>query len=536
MGLFYCPKWGGMMNELQKDLLIEACYKHYSDDAVLILKEFPLTGSGGLRRMLGEIDREYFCRAYLSDLFDKEFGSYAREILDELAVNIESQMATKEAIIAPRGHGKSTLSSVAIPAWAALYKKKKFTFFISANGDTAANFLEKVKKALESPEIIQDFGQQKGKVWNADNICLQNGCWVGCTGWKSGIRGINKDRRPDLIILDDLEDKSVMESDALRTKLETCFNEEIGRLGDYDTDMFYIGTLLSTDSLLARVIKMPSWKTMFFQRVLSFPDEIGEKLWEEWRKIYRDIGNLDRMDDSYSFYLEHKEEMLKGTKILWEGKTPEDKMKYAGAYYNVMLDREAFGEDAFWKEDQNEPRSAKDKPFKTLTYWQSWPEQIKKLKLAVDPSEGKGDSTAYVVGGEYNGGLYIKDGKLALHNPYQVMDEIVRLIKEYPDIDEVLLENNLFKGLLNSELIKKLCENDCYRQVPDLTAHDNKEVRILKMEPDITGGKILFNELNTTFNEQVKDFSIKPKCKHDDAPDGLQILFKKLKTPSFYMA
>ena len=889
------------MNDEQKKLLIDKVIDYFGvEDAEFVLTNYPLTGPSGLRRMMGEIYPEYFCRAYLAELFDKEFGDYAKEILDELTRSIESESAEKIAVIAPRGHGKSTLSSVAIPAWAALYNKKKFTYFISANGDTAANFLDKVKKALESPEIFQDFGKQKGRVWNADFINLANGAWIGCTGWKSGIRGINKDRRPDLIIChkkgtlmshnnewisveqhpsfkgsymtegisvdifgvpfmetvtkehkywtrkilpkhtnvkinglvyegwteaqcltknhyigykidyevtlpqaikyyspgtiikrdskgriistandfkdkvpnefydaewwwffglwwgdghlagkyqvaitinnkddyvrdrlinllnkykiaftrvekigcfqivfshaafnkwlktwkhgnsmkippswvekietnyqknlihgyidadgfidyknnavrltsiylpgllcvkrilarigiastirhgkeehsevfpngqrciaqkkydlrfrrdasllgyeirnperyafdkvfisdgflwskvfethisektefcpistedrtyhthfgmshncDDLEDKSTIESDSLRAKLEIAFNEEIGRLGDYDTDMFYIGTLLSTDALLARVIEMPSWKTIFYKRVLSFPDEIGEKLWEEWRAIYRDIGNTQRMEDAYAFYLEHKEEMIRGVRVLWEGKTPEDKMLYKGAYYNVMLDREAFGEDAFYKEDQNEPRNAKDKPFNKLTYWDSWPEQIIKLKLACDPSEGKGDSSAYVVGGEYNGGIFVKDGKLAMHNPYQIMDEIIRFIKEYPAIDEIVLESNLFKDLLKTELIKKLCDADCYRMVTYKPATDNKEIRIMKMEPDITGGKILFNSLNVAFNEEVKDFSIKPKCKHDDAPDSLAMLHRNLKTPNYFMA
>jgi len=528
------------MDDAQKKLLVDKVIENIEflggssiEDVEKVLTTYPLTGSSGLRKMLGKIDREYFCRAYLAELFDKEFGSYAKEILDELTTAIESEAAEKLAVIAPRGHGKSTLSSVAIPAWAALYNKKKFTYFISANGDTAANFLDKVKKALESPEILQDFGNLKGRIWNADFINLKNGSWIGCTGWKSGIRGINKDRRPDLIILDDLEDKSVLESESLRAKLEIAFNEEIGRLGDYDSDFFYIGTLLSTDALLARVIQMPSWKVLFYKRVLSFPE--NEDLWEEWRGIYRDMGNANRMDDAYEFYFARKEEMTKGAEVLWEGKTPSDKMKYAGAYYNVMLDRESFGEDAFQKEDQNNPQSAKDKPFKTLTYWDEWPENIKKLKLAVDPSEGKGDSSAYVVGGELNGGCFIKDGKLALHNPYQIMDQIIALVKEYPEIDEVILESNLFKDLLKAELIKKLCEANCYRTVTHIKAVDNKEIRIMKLEPDITGGKMLFNKLNVSFNEQIKDFSIKPKCKHDDAPDATALLHRMLKIPDFCM-
>lgn len=522
------------MNEQQKELLIDKVIEHFGvDDAEYILTRYPLTGPSGLRRMLGEMDPAYFCKAYLADQFEREFGDYAKEILDTLSAAIVSEVQEKRAVVAPREHGKSTLSTFALPTWAALYSKKHFILFISANIDTAANFLEKTKKAIQSPEIIEDFGDMKGRVWNADNICLKNGVWIACNGWKSGIRGLNKDTRPDLIILDDLEDKATMESESMRLKLELCFREEIGRLGYYKTDFFYIGTLLSDDSLLASVIKDPSWKTMFYKCVVSFPER--EELWEEWRKIYRNLYNENRMEESYQFYLDHKEEMLKGVEVLWPGRFPEDKMRYKGAYYNIILNRETWGEDAFFKEDQNEPRSAKDRPFKTLAYWEEWPEKITKLKLAVDPSEGKGDSSAYVVGGGFNDGLFIKDGKLALHNPYQIMDEIIRLIKEYPEIEEIIIESNLFKDLLKSELILKLSKADCYRMVTYKPSTDNKEIRIMKLEPDITGGKILFNPLNVVFNEEIKSFCIKPKCKHDDAPDALALLHRTLKRPNYYM-
>ncbi|HUS89399.1 MAG TPA: hypothetical protein VMW91_08550, partial [Desulfosporosinus sp.] len=105
------------MDEVQKTLLIDKIVEHFGiDNAETVLTAYPTTGPSGLRRMLGEIDREYFCRAYLAELFDKDFGNYAKEILDELTKAIESEAAEKMAVIAPRGHGKSTLSSVAIPA------------------------------------------------------------------------------------------------------------------------------------------------------------------------------------------------------------------------------------------------------------------------------------------------------------------------------------------------------------------------------------------------------------------------------------
>jgi predicted phage terminase large subunit-like protein len=525
------------MDQSQKDFLIDKVIDYFGiDDAEYVLTNYPLTGPSGLRRMMGEIYPDYFCKAYMPDQFERNFAEYSLTILNTLKNVIESQSREKQAIIAPREHGKSTFSSFAMPAWAALYKKKQFIFFISSNGDISSNFLEKTKKALESQAITEDFGIQKGRVWNAEEICLKNGTWICCSGWKAGLRGINKDTRPDLIILDDLEDKSVMESESLRQKLETCFNEEIGRLGTYNTDYFYIGTLLSEDSLLAKVVKMPSWNSLILKRVISFPE--NEQLWEEWRKIYRDITNENRFDDAWKFYLERKDEMTKGSKVLWEDKVPADKTIYPGGYYNVALDREAFGEDAFWKEDQSEPRNSSDMPFKVQRYWQSLydnPPKIQSLKLSIDPSEGKGkDGTAYTLGGLLNGALIVREGQLKNDKLDAIMNHVVWFITEYPDIDEIILEENTYKEDGTEQLRTFLVEKNCYRKVTGFRSTDNKHNRILQMEPDMNNGSILFNNLNVEYNNQVLKYHA--KAKHDDAPDSLQALWKTVRKPSYYMA
>lgn len=521
---------------MDKDLLIEYVVKEFGiDDAEYILTNYPLTGPSGLRRMLGEIYPEYFCKAYMPDQFERNFAEYSLTILYTLKDVIESLAREKQAIIAPREHGKSTFSSFAMPTWAALYKKKQFIFFISSNGDISANFLEKTKKALESQEIVEDFGIQKGRSWNSEEICLKNGVWICCSGWKSGLRGINKDTRPDLIILDDLEDKAVMESESLRQKLETCFNEEIGRLGTYNTDFFYIGTLLSEDSLLARVTKIPAWKSLILKRVISFPE--NEQLWEKWREIYRNIANENRFDDAWNFYQEHKKEMLRGSKVLWNDKVPVDKTIYPGGYYNVMLDREAFGEDAFWKEDQSEPRNSSDMPFKAQRYWQGLydsPPKINNLKLTIDPSEGKGlDNTSYTLGGLLNGAVIVREGQLKNHKLNAIMEHTAWFINEYSDIDEVIFEENTYKEDGTEQLRQYLVEKGCYRKVTGFRSTDNKHNRILQMEPDMNNGNILFNNLNTQYNNEVLKYHA--KAKHDDAPDGLHKLWKTLKKPNYYI-
>ncbi|MFZ2783837.1 MAG: hypothetical protein WAZ36_05510 [Sediminibacterium sp.] len=525
------------MDDTIKQLIIDKVIEYFGiDNAEDVLTKYPLVGPSGLRRMFGEMDPAFFCKAYMPDQFEREFGDYAIEWMNDCKTIIEAGQSTKEARIGPRGHSKSTIWTVGMSTWATCYKKRKYILFISANEDTSSNFLGKDKNALESPAIVEDFGVQKGKVWNNFELETSAGITIECAGWTAGIRGKNKKCRPDLVIFDDLEDKKVMESPSLRAKLEKAFTEEMLKLGDYDTIYIYVGTLLAVDSLLAKTIEKPTWKFKLYKKVISFPDERGEMLWEEWRKIFRDLRNRNRMEDAYQFYLENKEEMLNGVKMLWPGKYPDDKMVYKGAFYNTMLEREE-SEDSFWQEDQNEPRSGGDMPFKTLRYWQELYEEapkIEHLKLTIDPAEGKGlDNTGYTLGGSLNGGVCVRDGQLKDHKLNKIMEHTVWFIQTYPEIDEVIFEENTYKEDGTEQLRQHLVSKGFYRKVTGFRSTDNKHNRILQMEPDINNGLILFNKLNTQYNNEILMYH--NKADRDDGADSLQKLWKTLKRPSYYI-
>jgi len=526
---------GDFMNEEIKSLLINKVVDCFGlDDAEHVLLNYPLTGPSGLRRMLGEIYPDFFCKAYMPDQFDREFGEYAIEMMYDFKAIVEAGQPTKEARVAPRGHSKSTIWTVGMPTWAACYKKRKYILFLSANEDTSSNFLVKARNVLESPDITEDFGSQKGKTWNNYEIETVNGITVECSGWTAGIRGKNKKRRPDLVLFDDLEDKKVMESPSLRQKLEKAFTEEMLKLGDFDTIYIYVGTLLAVDSLLAKTIEKPTWRYKLYKKVLSFPER--EDLWEEWKKIFRNLKNENRMDDAYQFYLKNKAEMLRGVKMLWPGKYPDDKMKYQGAYYNTMLEREE-DENAFWQEDMNSPKASGDMPFKTIRYWQELyeePPKIERLKLTIDPAEGKGqDNTAYTLGGSLHGGVCVREGQLKDHKLNKIMEHTAWFIQTYPEIDEVIFEENTYKEDGTEQLRQYLVSKGCYRKVTGFRSTDNKHNRILQMEPDINNGLILFNKINTQYNNEVLMYH--NKTDHDDAPDSLHKLWKTLKRPNYYM-
>ena len=107
---------------------------------------------------------------------------------------------------------------------------------------------------------------------------------LGCGG---KIRGRKyKGRRPELVLIDDIEGRESVESDLVRTKLwNQWFLKEVMKAGQLDgsTDFIVLGTILHEDSILSKLLDhstSPDWEKEKFQAVISFAS--NQELWEHW--------------------------------------------------------------------------------------------------------------------------------------------------------------------------------------------------------------------------------------------------------------
>lgn len=113
--------------------------------------------------------------------------------------------------------------------------------------------------------------------------------------------------------------------------------------------MFYIGTILHYDSLLANILRNPGYKTRKYKAVLSFSPR--KDLWDAWELILTDLDNESREQDALAYFQDHREDMLAGTQVLWEAKL---------SYYDLMVMKVVEGEASFNSEEQNEPINPED--------------------------------------------------------------------------------------------------------------------------------------------------------------------------------
>lgn len=219
------------------------------------------------------------------------------------------------AVAAPRGHAKSTVTSLFYVLHTALYKKKKNIVLISASEDMAKKFLRRVKDELEfNKEINFFFGNQKSDKWSETEIKLTNGVTIHAKGREAQLRGlIDGANRPDLIILDDIEDDELIRSELRRQDLEEWFNGAVlPSLDPNSGQVIFIGTILHEDSLLSRLLNSKLYPDFVSKRYAAIhTDPTTNETVSLWPERFP-LSELEKKKESYiargklpQFYMEY---------------------------------------------------------------------------------------------------------------------------------------------------------------------------------------------------------------------------------------
>lgn len=178
---------------------------------------------------------------------------FHHELLDLLMSPEDSRLA----IAAPRGHAKSTITSFLFVLHAALYAHRKNIVLISSSEDMAVRFLRRIKAELEfNPKLLHVFQTLKTAKWAETEIVLTTGVTIHARGRGAQLRGlISGANRPDLIVLDDIEDEELVRSEIRRADLEAWFNGTVlPTLSPKTGKLVFIGTILHDDSLLNKLL------------------------------------------------------------------------------------------------------------------------------------------------------------------------------------------------------------------------------------------------------------------------------------------
>jgi predicted phage terminase large subunit-like protein len=183
---------------------------------------------------------------------------------------LASSTAQYVAIAAPRGHAKSTAGTLAYTLASLLFRESTFALIVSDTESQACMFLGAIKQELsENEDIIELFGikkNEKGEVSflkdaEADVIVECNDGHkfrVIAKGAEQKLRGLNwNGTRPNLVVVDDLENDELVMNKERRSKLRRWFFGALLPAMSPRGKLRMWGTILHMDSLLESL--MPSY-------------------------------------------------------------------------------------------------------------------------------------------------------------------------------------------------------------------------------------------------------------------------------------
>ncbi|MDR3370684.1 phage terminase large subunit [Rhodoferax sp.] len=473
-------------------------------------------------------DYEFFCKTYFPHYVKGDPSLFHRWFYDTVPVLIDKPEGQLLDISAPRGEAKSTLGTQLFTLWCIVTKRKHFIPIVMDALDQAATMLEAVKVELESnPRLQMDFPDVTGagRVWNAGVIVTVGGVKVQAFGSGKRMRGLRHGPyRPDLVMLDDIENDENVRSKEQRDKVEQWVKKVVLPLGppDGSMDVLYLNTILHYDSAANRFHRNPLWRRKKFKAIVRWPDRMD--LWEQWEELLINEAEEDSSDDAMQgaespadkFYAANKVAMDAGAIVSWPTTRPLVK----------LMRIRAGDHHAFDCEYQNDPSNEDNTYFQKMTYWVQ-PCRDWVFYGAHDPSLGKNnksrDPAATLVGGfdRNHGKLSVVEAIVSRRIPTLQISHIIEFQRVYRCLVwgfEAVQFQEFMRQILVAESAKQGVPVPALPVIPST----DKDLRIEGLGPHVYNGLILFNQRHTVLNSQLRHW---PEADHDDGPDALEILW-----------
>lgn len=350
-------------------------------------------------------DGELFLTTYFRDVFFEPFTADRRDMHESIIR--AARYGGDQAIAGTRGEGKTKLA-IYTALFLTITGLARFPIVIGKNQRKSEAELRTVREKLQQSELLlQDFpelcrpfeavggwssrarmqtvgGQYTNLKIAADHIIfptitrdqlpddwpddldsVSHGQILASIGIDGGIRGTNyRDVRPDIAIIDDIEDRQAAESDALIEKNEEIIEQDIGGLASSAERVarVFLCTIQNRKCIAFKFTdpkQKPSWKGKRYRKMIRRPDRMD--LVQEYLRL-----RIEREDNdpdarvAFRYWRDNMPEIERDCEISnpssYTKKQHEDgeplELSAVQAYFNKVAD---IGEKAVATEIDNDP-------------------------------------------------------------------------------------------------------------------------------------------------------------------------------------
>lgn len=281
------------------------------------------------------INEEFFIQFFLAEQLVYPVPDFHKTSFNMLV----SSSVSRIALALPRGTAKTTLAKLAV-VWYFLFSDTRFIVYVSNTHTFAVNACRDIINFITSENFVAVFGsvewetRQEGAGFYIFKL-LGKRCILRALGAGQQTRGMNVDnQRPELAVVDDLEDDENTATEALQEKLKQWFFGPFQKaLWQLNNKIIYLGNMLSVKSLLYYFCRPETehWHSMRYGILL----EGGKSLWPEVfplelikqdYKEYKDAGMTGRwFAEMMNMPMPNSSPLIKSDEIQYSGpKMPED--------------------------------------------------------------------------------------------------------------------------------------------------------------------------------------------------------------------
>ena len=389
-------------------------------------------------------------------------------------------------ILAPRGHGKSTILTVSYAIEKIARDRDVRILLVSNTLDQAKAFLREIKSHLEgNARLLRFYGHFIGRPWTEHEITVSGRRRRAkeATLTALGVSGPIITRHYDLILLDDVVDEENARTPEQREKMLVWYYQTLLPTLEPEGEIHLLGTRYRHQDLYGRLIE------------------------SEFQKCHR----LDRAIA----------EGPDGPRALWEEKFP---------LALLQQKREAAGPAIFNSQYQNDVEAMKGAVFKPewIREWETLPPGLKKYQ-GVDLAISQKDSADYfaqaTIGVDRGENVYVLDGFRARLSFDEQFRAVQRLYEKHDQPDSPVLRVGIEANAYQEALPQRFRAETAV-PVKSVVTKTDKYTRALKLQARFENGKVFFPKKRDGkgfITDLIEELLLFPEAPHDDLFDAFEI-------------
>ena len=449
----------------------------------------------------------------------------------EIAELWENPIYDRVNIIAPRAHGKTSLSKFMMLHHLIFSETRiKFIVIVSKTEDHAIRLLHDLKDIIEYSQPFRElfgyWGKESAKKWAENEITLKDGSYVLCRGAQQQIVGLNHlSQRPTLVVYDDPEDdKNTKNVESMESTLKVLMKEVEPGVDPKVGRIWLIGTPQREGCLVMKVKEMPNWTTKHYDSIL---DESEKKVlwpeWMSWDKLMEKKASYESINKLSVFYSEYRCQLIGDEDQLfipadfryWRGHHYLD--DYGESFLKITELGKKVRDGLDWTIQYTKLEEPIEKPVNTF--------------MGIDPASSVSTSADYSVimpiAVDDKRNVYILPYFRKRVKPMDLAQTIIAYFKKYKP------KKTNIETVGYQEMLRDYLRNEVDTYIPGMEIKNNprnsKSQRIETLQPFFFSHQM---HLQDSMLDLENELMLYPRSSHDDTLDALYYAKKSIYIPT----